>query len=331
MTSNPDVAIVDERGQVTGISPGEAEITAISQGNPELSSKTNVNVVGEPVTTPVAVVMDMVRLYMVKDGATATLRARVLPEDATNKKISWSSNKPDVADIDPATGEITPGVPGVATITVTTDEGYRRAYCQVRVSAEAIPIENFYAGPVLMTLEKDGPTGTIIANIIPGGTDNQQIRWASTNPGVATVEEDETDGVFVNKVIPGNPGTAIINILLSGTEEFYSQVMVRVRDVWSKTLLKTEERQKTWRILFSHELSETETAAGLAGKVRLFDENDGLVPGVVEIDENDRRKLGVTPRNNLAPGKYYILISEDIESVDGDTLVEDMRAWFEVE
>ncbi|MDR1876280.1 MAG: Ig-like domain-containing protein [Flavobacteriaceae bacterium] len=52
-----------------------------------------------------------------------TLTAKVTPTDATNKTIIWSSSDPDVATVDPATGEVTAIATGTATITAATTNG----------------------------------------------------------------------------------------------------------------------------------------------------------------------------------------------------------------
>ena len=66
-----------------------------------------------------------------------TLIATVLPEDATNKNISWKSDKPEIASVN-ANGKVTGVAEGEATITVTTEDGGKTATCLVTV--EAVPV-----------------------------------------------------------------------------------------------------------------------------------------------------------------------------------------------
>lgn len=47
----------------------------------------------------------------------------VLPANATNKKVSFSSSKPDVVSVDRSTGKLTANASGIATITVKTEDG----------------------------------------------------------------------------------------------------------------------------------------------------------------------------------------------------------------
>lgn len=66
-------------------------------------------------------------------GATAQLKATVSPTDATNKKVTWSSNTQTVAIVD-ANGLVTAMAVGTATITATTDDGAKTATCVVTVA-----------------------------------------------------------------------------------------------------------------------------------------------------------------------------------------------------
>ena len=61
-----------------------------------------------------------------------TLTATVLPDNATNKAVTWSSNDSTVATVDES-GKVTAVAPGTATITVTTEDGSKTATCTVIV------------------------------------------------------------------------------------------------------------------------------------------------------------------------------------------------------
>lgn len=65
-------------------------------------------------------------------GGTATLTATVLPADATNKAITWSSSNTAVATVD--NGKVTAVAKGESTITVTTTDGGKTATCKVTVT-----------------------------------------------------------------------------------------------------------------------------------------------------------------------------------------------------
>ena len=66
---------------------------------------------------------------------TVTLTATVLPGDATDKSVTWSSSNEAVATV--ADGVVTAVAAGEATITVTTTDGAKTATCAVTVAAPA--------------------------------------------------------------------------------------------------------------------------------------------------------------------------------------------------
>lgn len=72
-------------------------------------------------------------------GDIATLTATVEPSNATNKNVTWSSDKPEVATVN-ENGNVTAIAPGTATITVTTEDGSKTATCNVTVTARTYAI-----------------------------------------------------------------------------------------------------------------------------------------------------------------------------------------------
>ena len=69
-------------------------------------------------------------------GKSDTLTATVLPETATNRDVTWTSNDPNIATVD-ENGNVTAVKAGKTTITVTTKEGSYKASCAVTVTANA--------------------------------------------------------------------------------------------------------------------------------------------------------------------------------------------------
>lgn len=66
-------------------------------------------------------------------GSTATLVATVSPSDASNKKVTWSSDNTEVATVS-SDGKVTAVSAGKAVITVTTNDGSHTAKCSVSVN-----------------------------------------------------------------------------------------------------------------------------------------------------------------------------------------------------
>ncbi len=72
-------------------------------------------------------------------GQSEILTATVQPEDATNKNVTWSSDRPEVATVE--NGEVTAKAAGTATITATAADGSgKSANCKVTVNPSTYSI-----------------------------------------------------------------------------------------------------------------------------------------------------------------------------------------------
>ena len=121
----PDICEVSTDGRVTAKAAGHAIITATAGG---VSTSCNVTV-AVPVTS-LSLDKDTLRLAV---GASNTLTASVLPEDATDKAIIWTSSDPAVATVD-ENGVVKAIAKGTATITATAaDDRDVEAACTVTV------------------------------------------------------------------------------------------------------------------------------------------------------------------------------------------------------
>ena len=85
----------------------------------------------EPEEVPVEGVGINAQNITLEVGETATVIATVLPDNATNKNVTWSSSEEDIASVD--NGLITGKSEGTATITVETQDGNYQASVEVNV------------------------------------------------------------------------------------------------------------------------------------------------------------------------------------------------------
>ncbi|MEP6803143.1 MAG: Ig-like domain-containing protein [Flavobacterium sp.] len=101
-------------------------------------------------------------------GATQQLTPTVLPSNATNKAVSYSSNNTAVATVN-SSGLITAVANGNATITVTTVDGNKTSTCAVTVSATSTggtyyTIKNRWTGAYLSDAGANTGYGATVAN-----------------------------------------------------------------------------------------------------------------------------------------------------------------------
>ena len=93
----------------------------------------NITITEVPVVHPNSVSLDKSSLNL-SIGGSSDLHATVLPADATDPSVSWSSSNTAVATVN-NNGHVTALTAGTATITVTTTDGGKTATCMVTVTA----------------------------------------------------------------------------------------------------------------------------------------------------------------------------------------------------
>ena len=189
-SNNSSVATV-ENGQVTAMSAGNATVTVTTEdGNHPATCEV---VVTDPVPVT-GVTLSQTELSLLK-GTTATLVATVVPSNATNKKVIWSSNNSSVATVENGTVIAVSG--GNATITVTTEDGNHPATCEVVVT-DLVPVTGVTLSQTELSLEK-GETADLTATVSPADATNQKVTWSSNNTTVATVENGKVTAVSGGK------------------------------------------------------------------------------------------------------------------------------------
>ena len=98
----------------------------------EVTSDAATLTVTAPTVPVTGVTLDHTELSLFT-GDSAALTATVKPDDAANKKVTWSSSESGVAAVD-GNGKVTALKAGNTTITVTTEDGSKTATCKVTVS-----------------------------------------------------------------------------------------------------------------------------------------------------------------------------------------------------
>ena len=188
-------------------------------------------------TTPVAVTgvtLDKTTATLDVNG-TEQLTATVLPANADDKTVSWSTSDATVATVS-QTGLVTAVGAGTATITVTTNDGNKKATCTVTVTAPAtpIPVTSIALNKTSSTLYV-GATETLTVTYTPADANTGKgITWSTNNSSVASVANGVVTGVAV--------GTAVITATTENNKTATCNITVEaapVIPVSSVTLNKT--------------------------------------------------------------------------------------------
>lgn len=112
-SSDENIAYVDATGKVTGRTPGFVTIKAAAHGNPSIFKSVAVTVRQTPTS------INLSGDSFVYVGTTKTLTATVLPTDAYDKRVTWTSSDTAVATVD-GTGKVNGLARGTTVITATS-------------------------------------------------------------------------------------------------------------------------------------------------------------------------------------------------------------------
>ena len=187
ISSNPDYVTVDEEGNITAIkrTKDNEPIKVIVRTEEGLKEAEVEVTVIQPVTG-VAIDITEVTLEMNESNK---LTATVLPEDANNQEVTWSSDNTKIVTVD-QNGNIKAVGAGTATITVTTKDGNKTATATITVNK--INIGN----ALISDLSEKNYTGKAITQTfsvtlngkpLTEGTDYTVSYTDNTDVGTATV------------------------------------------------------------------------------------------------------------------------------------------------
>ncbi|WP_110841118.1 Ig-like domain-containing protein [Paenibacillus flagellatus] len=178
---NPAVAAIDEYGKVTGLSEGSTTI-AVKTRDGGFTAQTHIDVVYRH---PTGLTLNKTALALA-EWKTERLIASVLPADATDKTVLWSSSDPDVATVD-AKGIVRGVRAGQAVITATTRDGGFTATAQATVTKTAIA--GIALNKTAATIPLAG-SDTLTATVQPANaTHKDRIRWSTSDASVAEVDQ----------------------------------------------------------------------------------------------------------------------------------------------
>lgn len=118
-------------------------------------------------------------------GECAALSARIIPDNATDKTLRWSSNLDAVATVT-QDGIVTAISEGSCVITVGCAD--KRASCEVTVVILEIPVASVSLDKTDASLYI-GQTLQLTAKVLPKDATDKRVTWATSNAEVATVED----------------------------------------------------------------------------------------------------------------------------------------------
>jgi len=133
-STNTNVATVNDKGEVTAVGKGTCEVKATSDKNASVFGSCSVTVSEIEVES---ISLDKQTLKVGLGKTSEALNVTFTPANATNKKVTWSSNSETIATV--SDGKVTGVAEGTATITATSANG-KTATCNVTVEEVGMTI-----------------------------------------------------------------------------------------------------------------------------------------------------------------------------------------------
>lgn len=229
-TTDSSKASVDQNGLVTLLKPGTVTIIATSKDNPAAVAYCNLNI-QIPV---VSVTLDETSKTMYA-GQSARLSYLVLPANADNNAVTWTSTNSSVVAVD-ASGKVTAKSVGTAVIILKTVNGGYSVYCTITVKQVATGIK-FDVNQLNM---KTGETYNLKITLTPKDSTDTGLVWETSDSKVATVDVN-------GKITAKSSGTCIIMARTDAGGVAYCKVTVTqavkglILNFTDKTIYKGEK------------------------------------------------------------------------------------------
>ena len=178
----PSVATVDENGLVTGLAKGDVTIEAKATDGTEVVGTLTIRVAQN--VTEVTLKQEELTLAV---GKNSQLTATVLPKDANNKKLTWSSSDETVAVVG-KDGRVTAKKAGICVITCVSDSNPMvSASAVVQVVQPVTKITFTQAGSLSFPIRT---SQQLYWKVEPGDATIQDVTFKSNHPEIAAVDEN---------------------------------------------------------------------------------------------------------------------------------------------
>lgn len=179
-TSDPDIASIDDDGQVQGNAVGTANITATSMADESVFFEAQITIKRQ---SPKSISIDL-ESPTIDIGNTTKVTAKVSPSEAV-QSVTWSSTDVSIFTVD-NDGTITGQGVGTASVTATSTEIESiSASTQLSVTR---PAPQSISVSLDSNAIKSGDETSATASVSPGAAD-QAVTWSSSNPEIATVSQ----------------------------------------------------------------------------------------------------------------------------------------------
>ena len=235
-SSNPEVASVNANGEITAQAVGSAKITVKATGTILKEIDVTVTAAYIPVTGISLVPHeDEDIISVVNRTDDRQIKAHVTPENATNKKLTFSLDNEEIASITDE-GKITAKQVGHANITIKAADGISKTV-PLTVTAAPVPVTSLEfevepANPVELVI---GESYDLKLKVLPEDATNKVLDITSSNNSVAWPNGDGNLSIRA-----AGEGDATITITSKDNSSAKKEVHFKIKPLPSIELIKKE-------------------------------------------------------------------------------------------
>lgn len=252
-SSDEGVATVSPEGLIRAVAQGEAVIRCMSANDESHRDSCKVRVVREKgvISVKFLEVDDVISL---KEGNVKELSAEILPLNAEDKTVTWTSSDPSVVDIEAAdqlTAKITALKEGEATVVLKSNDGGFSDTCKILVRSSVVKVTDLSGLPKTLN-GIVGKSETLSVNVLPTDATNKTIHWKSSNESVAIVQAGS------------DSQKAIVTYLQEGKVSIIATSQDNPQATMSCTI--TVKKEDADKVAVTHLSGLPETRSGTVGK-----------------------------------------------------------------
>ena len=232
-SDKPEVATVDDKGEVTAVAEGTANITVKCLVSGKTAS-CRITVKNGYVAVPKTVTISAVTCEMNK-GETKTLVASVLPEKA-DQTLTWTSSNAEIATVE--AGVVTALKPGDVTITAQASNNVK-AECRIAVKSPVEGMKILSSWGTAKTIYIKKGEEVQLASFHTNDDCTDTLRFKAKDNKVASVSDS-------GRVVAKKPGKFVVKLQAMNGETLRSSAKITIHIV--KKVKKVKKGKKVKKI-----------------------------------------------------------------------------------
>lgn len=214
----------------------------------------------------------------VTEGGTLTLTATVLPDNATDRTVSWAVSPADVAEISTNGTVCTVNIKAAGSAVVTASAQGCTASCTITATEKPVEVVSVTLRSETLDLTEED-TARLTATVLPENATDRTVTWTSSNPNTATVADGVVTAVGEGTArITAQAGnkTASCTVNVAAKKVYYS-IAYRLTHVNTSSTLVVVEKGKSYATALTAESGYKLGSASCTMGGTAIDVADGVV------------------------------------------------------